>query len=575
MRVVQSVYLGVAMPSSKRPTTAVDDKRIRRDMGMIGLLFTSVGSIIGSGWLFGALFAAEEAGPAAILSWIIGAIMITFIGLVYAELGTMLPLSGSVVRYPHFAFGSFSSFTFGWLTWIAGMSTAAIEVEAALQYANSYLPFLQHVVNGVAVLTVPGFFIACALLVVFGIINMLGVRWFSRINAAAVWWKLGVILLTIAAFLAVDFHGVHFVDATHGGFFPLGWHGVFSAIATAGVVFSYLGFRQAVILAGESRNPQRTVPFAVIGSLVVTAAIYVLLQIAFIGALPELTLAHGWANIGLVGLGGGGKELVFGPIAALATSIGLAWLAMLLFVDAFISPADTSLIYVTQGARILYAMGRNRNAPRSLAKVEKRGVPWIGLIVSVICGMIFFLPFPGWKKLVGLVTSATVLSFASGAVIIMVFRRELPDHERPFFLKGGWIIPFLAFWSSNLIVFWSGWDIIWKMMLMNLMGFILLGIYELGWHKHTPKLDFLSGLWMIPWFGGLTLISWLGTFSGVEHVASTGNLGYIDLYWGFVVMAVFSALIMWMAHSLRLRGENLRSKLAEKWGEDDAAAEGV
>lgn len=110
--------------------TAVHDKRLKRDIGMIGLLFASVGSIIGSGWLFGALFAAEEAGPASIISWVLGAVMILFIALVYAELGTMFPLSGSVVRLPHFAFGSFSSFTFGWLTWLASMSTVAIEVEA-------------------------------------------------------------------------------------------------------------------------------------------------------------------------------------------------------------------------------------------------------------------------------------------------------------------------------------------------------------------------------------------------------------------------------------------------------------
>ncbi|HKC27896.1 MAG TPA: amino acid permease, partial [Jatrophihabitans sp.] len=79
--------------------------KMRRDIGVVGLLFASVGSIIGSGWLFGALTAAQLAGPAAILSWVIAAVMILFIGLVYAELGTMFPLSGGVVRFPHLAFG--------------------------------------------------------------------------------------------------------------------------------------------------------------------------------------------------------------------------------------------------------------------------------------------------------------------------------------------------------------------------------------------------------------------------------------------------------------------------------------
>src|SRR5699024_341481 len=111
------------------------------------------------------------------------------------------------------------------------------------------------------------------------------------------------------------------------------------------------------------------------------------------------------------------------------------------------------------------------------AKVNKHGVPWVGLIVSFFCGVIFFLPFPGWQTLVGLVTSATVLSFSSGPVTMMALRHELPEHERPFYLRGGWTIPFLAFFSSNLIVFWSGWDVVWKLMGMVLLGFVLLALY--------------------------------------------------------------------------------------------------
>ena len=82
---------------------------LHRHMGRTALLFAGVGSIIGSGWLFGALNAAEIAGPAAIISWVLGGIMIMLIGLTYAELGTMFPVSGGVVRFPHFAFGSFAS----------------------------------------------------------------------------------------------------------------------------------------------------------------------------------------------------------------------------------------------------------------------------------------------------------------------------------------------------------------------------------------------------------------------------------------------------------------------------------
>src|SRR3954451_17441628 len=114
--------------------TTVQDKTergstdLRRDVGLVGLLFASVGSIIGSGWLFGAMNAAIVAGPAAIISWAIGMVMILLIALTFAELGTVFPVSGGVVRFPHIAFGSFSSYLSGWILWIACGTVAPIEV---------------------------------------------------------------------------------------------------------------------------------------------------------------------------------------------------------------------------------------------------------------------------------------------------------------------------------------------------------------------------------------------------------------------------------------------------------------
>ena len=125
------------------------EPQLKRHVGVVGLLFASVGSIIGSGWLFGALDASQAAGPAALISWALGGVLILLIALVYAELGTMFPLSGGVVRYPHMSFGSFASYTNGWITWVAVSTTAPIEVEAALQYATKYAPFtVSHTVGG-------------------------------------------------------------------------------------------------------------------------------------------------------------------------------------------------------------------------------------------------------------------------------------------------------------------------------------------------------------------------------------------------------------------------------------------
>ena len=121
-----------------QPTGQSAEPQLKRHVGVVGLLFASVGSIIGSGWLFGALNASQEAGPAAIISWALGGFLILLIALVYAELGVMFPLSGGVVRFPQMAFGHLASFTSGWITYVAVATTAPIEVEAALQYGTKY-----------------------------------------------------------------------------------------------------------------------------------------------------------------------------------------------------------------------------------------------------------------------------------------------------------------------------------------------------------------------------------------------------------------------------------------------------
>jgi amino acid transporter len=517
---------------------------MRRDVGVIGLLFASVGSIIGSGWLFGALTAAQLAGPAAILSWVIGAVMILLIALVYAELGTMFPLSGGVVRFPHIAFGSFASYTTGWILWVAVSTTAPIEVEGALQYATKYAPFTaEHTAsNGETIhtLTGLGYLVAVFGMAFFVAVNYYGIRWFARVNNVAVWWKLAVITLVIVAFLVTAFHSANF--SSHG-FATDGAHGIFTAIATGGIVFSYLGFRQGIELAGETKNPKRNVPIAVIGSVLLTAVIYVALQIAFIAAVRpgDLASSHGWTNLDFTN--------DFGPLAAIASLIGLGWLATVLYVDAIISPADTGLIYTTVTSRVSYAMGRNGNAPRALAHTTDRGVPLFSLFLAFVIGLIVLLPFPSWQQLVGFVTSATVLSFGAGTVALAALRRELPDAKRPFKVPFGDVIPFLAFYSSNLIVYWAGWEVDWKLFVGILLGFVLLGVYAAVKRGDMPVMDWRAGAsWTLPWLGGLALISYLGSYPD----PADGNRNVISFGWGFVVIFALTALVWTIAHFVRL-----------------------
>lgn len=531
------------------PSDTQTGPALKRHVGVTGLLFASVGSIIGSGWLFGALNASKAAGPAALISWALGGVLILLIALTYAELGTMFPLSGGVVRFPHMAFGHLASFSAGWITYVAVATTAPIEVEAALQYGTKYADFTsKHTVGGedVYTLTALGYAAAVVLMALFVVVNYYGVRWFARINTALVWWKLFIILLVIGAFLVTAFHGSNF--SSHG-FAPSGVHGIFTAIATSGIVFSYLGFRQGIELAGETDNPRRNVPIAVIGSVLLTALIYVLLQMAFIGSLDPRVLADSgsWSKLSF--------NNDFGPLAALATALGLGWLAILLYIDAIISPGDTGLIYTTITSRISFAMARNGNAPKALERTTSNGVPMVGLFVAFVIGLVAFLPFPSWQQLVGFITSATVLSFASGPLVHAALRIQVPDHERPFRLPGGHVIPLLAFWGSNLIVYWSGWTTVWKLMVAVLIGFVLLAAFALSGQMKGESLDVRSGAWVFPWLIGLTVISYLGNYP--EPAA--GNRDVLGFGLSAGLLFLLSVGVYVMAYVFRLSPEQAQT----------------
>jgi len=530
----------MAVTSPPRRIEIPHDRGLRRDVGKIGLLFTSVGSIIGSGWLFSASDAATQAGPAAILSWVLGGVMAALVALSFAELGVMFPVSGGVARYPQYAFGPFAGLTSGWTIWLSAVATVPIEVLASVQYATPYLPWLMTGSGEDQVLSGRGLAVSIALALLFSFINVLGVKAFVRFNNVLVWWKLGIIVLVVIALVVAAFHAENFTSAKTGGFAPFGYDKVFSALPAAGIVFSFLGFRQGVEFAGETSDPRRNVPFAVVGSVLVTGLIYIGLQVAFIGALPAGTLANGWAHLAY--------DNAAGPLAGLALLLGMGWLAVLLYADAIVSPADTGLIYAGVSARLGYAMSRNGNAPAALSRLNRRGVPWVSVLVMFVAGCLFFLPFPSWNKLVGFIVSGTVLSFGLGPVTVAALRRSLPDQERRFRLPGTDALPFIAFVCGNLIVYWTGWTTNWKLFVAILLGYALFAVYRITHRgRGLPALMLRASWWIIPWLGGMCLFSWLGHYDGGLDVLGFG--------WGELVILALSAAVYVLAVKTRLTPE--------------------
>ncbi|MGC8610990.1 MAG: APC family permease [Athalassotoga sp.] len=425
------------------------DRKLKKVLTFQDLFFLSMGGIIGSGWLLGVAAGAGTAGPASVLSWIIGGVIVLFIALTLAEVAGSIPKSGAIVRYPHLSYGSYTGFIFGWAYLIGAITTPTIEAEAVLNYVSTYVPGLFRTVGNVAVLTPFGILIGVFLIMGFFLLNWFGIKFLGKFNSIATWWKLILPSLTFV-FLLFMFNGSNFTS--YGGFAPMGIGSIFYAIPAAGIIFSYLGFRQSVEFGGEAKNPQKDIPRATILSIVTAIALYSLLQLAFIGAI-KWPAGINWANLTSSDLGTSPffTELKYSGIALFAA------FAELLLVDAWISPSGTGWIYLGTSSRVLYGMAADGYLPSSLLKLQKKtAVPYLALIVSTVISVFFFLPFPSWYLFVGFSTSATVLTYIISPVALQIFRKNAPDIKKPFKLKYASIISPIAFVGGALIVYWSG-----------------------------------------------------------------------------------------------------------------------
>jgi amino acid transporter len=545
-----------------RPAGAQTPRRtgLRREIGFIGLLWASAGSIIGSGWLFGAQEALIAAGPAAIISWGIGALAIFLLALTHAELGGMWPVAGGSARFPHYAFGGGAGASFGWFSWLQAATVAPIEVLAMITYGQhySFASGWMKTSGGTSVLTGPGIVAAVVLMAIFTSINFLGIRKLANTNSAATWWKVGVPLLTIFVLGIVNFHASNFTAAD--GFSPFGAKGVLAAVSTSGIIFALLGFEQADQLAGESARPKRDIPRAVIFSVILGAIIYVALQVVFLGALPSSAIGHSWAH--------GAYTEMTGPFAQLATLVGVGWLAAILYFDAIISPGGTGLIYTTSSSRVSYGLSRNGYFPTAYEATDRRGVPWFGLITAFVVGCVCFLPFPSWTSLVGLITAASVLMYAGAPLAFGVFRRRLPHAERPWRAPAGSVLAPLAFVVANLLILWTGWDTVWRLGVAILIGYVILAVTRLfHLNSRSPQLDLRAASWLPVYLVGMGAIVYLSDFGPMSDPI-------FPLWWDMVAVAIFSAIIYFWAMAVALPTERIEEMIGdvELPDEDDAAA---
>lgn len=474
--------------------------KLKREIGPIGLIALAVSGMIGSGWLFAPLLAAQLAGPAAIVAWIIGAFAMLLLALTFGEISAMFPLPGGIASIPQVTHGNVVSVAMGWTAWLGYLLTAPVEVEATLRYLSGSAPWLYQG-DSIEDLSTAGSFVALGFMAFFVVLNALGVKLFTYVNTSVTWIKIIVPIIIAVMIISTSFEPANFVD--QGGFAPNGLAGILGAISSGGVILSTIGFRHAIDMAGEVRNPGRTIPAALMIAMLICLAIYLSLQIAFVGALPADSLTDGWVGLHFTHQGG--------PLASLATALGLLWLVSLMNTTAILSPFGSALVAVGANARLVMAMTGTRFMPKIFASLSSYGVPLYALLLNLAIGWIavWFLPF---SELVAVHSSLVVLSFIVGPVAVVALRTLAADYPRPFRLPFVTLIGYTTFVLATLIVYWSGWETMKVIGAAMIVGAILFVVRLPG--MGGRELHLRQAAWLPPYAVGVGLVSFLGDFGG-------------------------------------------------------------
>ena len=529
-----------AQPAASEPAASeaavseaqAEERRLRRDLGLWGLTAIGFSNIIGSGWLFAAMYAAQTAGPASILAWLAAGVLCMLVALVMVELGVSRPEGGGTVRWPLFASGRLVGTLIGWSTLLSVGGTAA-EISAIMRYADHYLPWLYHGGS----LTGRGLAVALGLSIVLTALNWFGVKLFARFNNLVSVFKVVVPVLTVIALFASGFHSGRMTAAAHGGFAPYGYPAVLSALAGGGIVYSLNGFQAPLDFSGEARNPRRTMPGSVLGGIGLALVLYLALQFAFLFTVPERLLGHGWSGVSF--------DSPFGQLALL---LNLQWVSSLLYVDAVVSPGGSAYVGVAIDARHTYALAKNGTLPRYFMRVSgNHGIPHRALLLNLAVIVVFLLPFSGWQQIVSVMGDMYLLIYAASAVAVAVFRGR-PDGRLRGWVPGlAWIAP-VSFVVASEFVYWSGWHdlrLALPMVLVGLLLFLLLRPEDSAEDRAGQSLgsELLSGSWLVVYLLVLTLLSWLGSFKGSGQLTAP--------YDSITVALVSAAVFAWAVRAGR------------------------
>jgi APA family basic amino acid/polyamine antiporter len=408
---------------------------LRRTLGPWGLTALGIGAVIGGGiFVITGTAAAEHAGPAVILAFVIAALCSTFTALCYAEFATLIPVSGSAYSYAYATLGELAAWFIGWnLVLEYGVSASAVAVSwtgyfvSALDHLGGFMhldltipPALtnapiaftanHHLQTTGAIMNLPA--VVITLLLTW--LCYVGIKESSWANSAMVVLKvLLIVLVIVVGWRYVDPANWHPFIPQNQGDGKFGWSGIFRAASM--VFFAYIGFEATSVAAQESRNPQRDLPIGILASLAVCTVLYICMAAVLTGLVPFAQL--------------GTDEPV---VSAIRAHPELNWLRWIVELGALLGLSSVVLVMIIAQPRIFMIMGRDGMLPPVFAKVHPRyRTPHLNTVITGVGIAVLAAIFP--LDLLGdLVSMGTLIAFMAVCAGVLILRKTQPDLPRTF-----------------------------------------------------------------------------------------------------------------------------------------------
>lgn len=387
--------------------------QLSKTLGAFDLAMLGVGAIIGTGiFVITGVAAAEHAGPALVLSFVLAGLACVFAALCYSEFASTVPAAGSAYTYSYAAFGELLAWILGWdLILEYGVAASAVAIGWSGYFQSLLNGFGLHLPHALTSAYDPanGTYFDVPAAVIIMLISLLltrGVRKTARFNTIMVFVKLAVVVLFIVI-------GVWYVKPTNWTpFMPFGFQGV--AAGASAIFFAYIGFDSVSTAAEEVRNPQRDMPIGIITSLAICTLLYVVVSLVLTGIVPYTELN------------------VKNPVAFALEYIGQDWAAGMLSLGAIAGITTVLLVLLYGQSRLFFAMSRDGLLPPIMSRMSSKSQTpvintWIiGAVVTFIAG---FLPL---GKLASLTSIGTLFAFTVVSIGVWVMRYTQPNLKRGF-----------------------------------------------------------------------------------------------------------------------------------------------